>query len=479
MIKNERLSLIGLSLSELLFIILACFSCSFLPDYVSLMFIVFMCAAISMFNVDNLTKKYIAAVTAFFPILISAVQNLYLGLLSPFLSEFEVQSAVMVPFLYACFCILFYFVKFRKINSCSSIIVKLLFVILIYSFLLLLIYSSSFVSFIAGVRNLISPICFVLLGMLVGRFLKINDLFFLVLILGTAVCLFGIYELFINPNMWVNLNIGDLWAKKGIAVSSWGLPLNFVSSEFIFGQQMRRMSSSFADPVNLGAFLFAYFVICWYQKKCILGSLAFVSIVLTISKGALLGLLIFIFVKSFISNNRTNFIIAFVFCVLFGIAFIGYSFEKSSGSLMAHFSGFTSGLNSLFVYPFGLGVGNIGVISGLFDSSANASIVESGFGTIVGCLGWIGLCSYIIYYCSLTRFGFSYIHLKRDKVVFLSFVFTMLLNIMFNEVALSPNSCGVYFIVAGCYLGHYMNGAVFYKERYKKTNMVQFVRRHL
>lgn len=451
--RNHRLILLELSIFELAVIILMYLSSVFLPDFLSVAIILLGTVLMCTFNLNLLNKRTYFAVGAFLPILISSMQNIYLGIISPYITSFEVQFSLMIPFLYTLIFIVCFLFKFKKSDFLGNRYIRLVFFIVLYTLILLLAYRTNFVSFIAGMRNILSPLCFVIFGLITSKYLLKNDLFFLLIVLGTLVCLFGLYEIMFNQGLWISLNISELWQKKGISVASWGLPSNFVSSEFIFGRQIRRMSSTFADPVNLGAFLFVYFMICWYKKYYGLSILALVSILLTVSKGAILGLLIFVFIKTVFLKHKEISLIVFASIVIFGMMFIAYSFNNSSGSLFAHLSGFTSGVRSLFTHPLGVGVGNVGVIANLNNTNVNPSIAESGFGIIVGTLGWVGLTIYVVFYASLLMDIMHKSLRKKDKVLCLTLVFSMMLNIMFNEVALSPNSCGFYFLTTGILIG--------------------------
>lgn len=274
----------------------------------------------------------------------------------------------------------------------------------------------------------------------------------LLMFFGIIVIVVGLYEIFVNKNMWVNLNITELWTKKGLNLQPGGLPTNFYSSETINGERIRRMTSTFADPVNLGTFLFSIFCLNWFHgnKKGFI--LTLFAIILTVSKGALVGLLIFACIYAFVYHRKKFIYIALSMFAL-GVSFLVYAYITSANSVFLHISGLLSAFSILGTKPFGYGLGSVGVLSQQFsDVTANYSITETGLGMIIGQLGIIGLSIYLLYFIYIIFKCFK-LNDKKEKVLCCTFILSILVNILFNEVALSPNSCAIYFIIVGYYLG--------------------------
>jgi len=67
-------------------------------------------------------------------------------------------------------------------------------------------------------------------------------------------------------------------------------------------------------------------------------------------------------------------------------------------------------------------------------------------------LGIIGLLSYIIFFI-INYLNIIKISDTRIKIGLISLFYGIMANIVFNEVALSPNSCAGYFILLGLFLG--------------------------
>ena len=67
---------------------------------------------------------------------------------------------------------------------------------------------------------------------------------------------------------------------------------------------------------------------------------------------------------------------------------------------------------------------------------------------IISQLGIVGLLIYMIYFAKLYR-KCTFLKNKKDLLLTLSLLFSVIVNIFFNEVALSPNTCAIYFLIIG------------------------------
>ena len=285
--------------------------------------------------------------------------------------------------------------------------------------------------------------------MIISRYISDKKYYKILFYLIWFIIIFGFIEYFSGVQLWKNLGITKLWELKGIETNIIGIPPNWYSSEKIAGNILKRMVSSFADPVNLGTFLFAAFMISWYRKKKITQAVIFICIVFTVSKGAFLGLLVWIIVYTASKKNTKMLVPVVALCVLcIGVYFIIFSAQSSSGSIFAHIYGFLNSFMILKTNPLGLGLGNVGVLAGLFNSSlSNVSVAETGIGMIIAQLGIIGFLIYILFFTHLIILGRKIKYNDvREKIIYYSLLIGFIANAMFNEVALSPNSCGIYFI---------------------------------
>lgn len=393
------------------------------------------------------------------PILLSVFQNVYLGMFSPHLSGTVIQILTVLNFLLSC--LIFIFLLRRNPTKGNGGVFTLLITLVFYTmFSVLLLNHINILSIISSFRNIISVFLFFLIGVFALRKMELRKFENIIICFGLIVIAMGIYDVLIGGTLWRKLNITDLWTKKGIALQPSGLPTNFYSSETINGERIRRMTSTFADPVNLGSFLFAVFGIAWHRNKRIIEILMIIGMILTISKGAWLGLLIFMCVYAYYYLPRPIFFSIMALSGVLGIAFLVYAFKTSANSVFLHISGLFASFEGLIRKPLGSGIGSNGVLAKQFSGfSSNADVTETGLGMIVSQLGIIGLLIYIIFFKNIVRWCLS-IPDKKDAVLTLSLSISVIANIFFNEVALSPNTCATYFLIIGFVIAKYhFNGS--------------------
>jgi hypothetical protein len=170
-------------------------------------------------------------------------------------------------------------------------------------------------------------------------------------------------------------------------------------------------------------------------------------VLLTVSKGALLGVLVFWVVSSRHSRSAVSFPVVVSAAVAIGLAFVAYSLSHSTGSLVAHVHGFTAGFERLPSHPFGGGLGSTGVLADIANAE-KAGIAESGLGLIAAQLGIVGL-GLFAWLCVVIHRGLSGLAGRRERVLGFTLLYAIVLNIAFNEVALSPNSSAGYFVILG------------------------------
>lgn len=389
------------------------------------------------------------------PLSLSIFMNLFLSGVVHGISN-GIASVLLSSNILYCFVVVAVVAVFQclqgEIGGISKRVGVLLCVLLGYAVALFVIFPAPITSFASTLRNLITPFCFLLLGAVLSERLSLDSLCDMVILLGLVVVVFGLFERFVFPNFWVEANIQDLWGLKGITVYDHRPPNNFYSSELFGGLQTRRMASLFADPVHLGTFLFGMFAAAWYRKRWFMVGLAVASCVLTISKGALLGFLVWIFIYCLITSDNVwvkRGSLAFVVTVALG--FLAFTAVNSTGSAAAHMRGALGGLFSIVENPFGYGCGNVGVLASLANKGAMRGVEESGFGVIAGEVGVVGVAMYVAMFVFALKESISLAD-KRMKILALTLLLSIFANIMFNEVALSPNSCGIFFSLMGAML---------------------------
>lgn len=428
---------------------------AFLPSKLEMLVALLFIAVCIYWCVDGALSKESGRVANVMAMIIwlSAFQNVYLGIVAYQLTEMELQILLTINFAVVVGCVGLYVLR-GQIERNAICFVALLFVTVVISCVLALVYPPNITSFISSIRNILTPMVFFLFALVYAKHIEEDNLYQKLLLIAIFVAVFGLVEDLIGNVFWQKLNIGALWDLKHIGVAqTTNVPANWYSSEIIMGRQRRRMVSSFADPVNLGTYLFGAFMLAWYKRRYILCGLLVLCCGLTISKGALLGFMIFA-VLFFWFKDRTRLTVPFIGCGVFaaGIAFLIYSSKSSTGSVAFHIKGFVNSFSVITERPFGYGVGRVGVLAGLFaQSTGNASVLETGIGNILAQLGIAGMLIYFVFLLKLFVLPLQWNNVAspEDKILYYSLLFSFIANAMFNEVALSPNSCGMYFVIMG------------------------------
>lgn len=380
------------------------------------------------------------------PLVISAFQNVYLGVVAPYTSSFYIQMALMTHITFAVMLLAGYFFA-RQRGPMHPLLVQLVAVSLgigVFAVVSVIGFHTSPVSMIVSARNMLSPFLFLMLGLLLAERTRLPTFLSLVALLAWATIIFGIVEYLSDHSVWSMLNIGPLWQKKGLPnLAEWGLPANFVSSEKFFGEQIRRMVSSYADPVNFGTVLFFFLMVAWFSRRYWLVFFCLLAITLAVSKGALLGLLIFVGVAAWQSGNRILRVAGIVSAGVVGMAVVAYTLTHSTQSLAAHARGLWTAIETLPQHPLGRGLGGVGVLS-----KHEGALKESGLGLIIGQLGVLAFVLFGTFFWGIWRW-LSRLSDRREKLLGCTLFLGLLANIAFNEVALSPNSSAGYFMLLG------------------------------
>jgi hypothetical protein len=393
------------------------------------------------------------------PTMFSAWQNVFLLPVARDIDTAQLQVLVISNYLLSVVMLVVLQVRLggRQLTGSYGQLVRLNYWILValsvYGLALAALSGVDTIGAFASLRNLTSPMLFLALGLAASRWT--TGLAYARLLSGlmVAVVIFTVYERF-TPGFWQNVDLGTLWEKKGIPVNAFtGLPNNFYSSEMVNGRQQRRAVGPFADPVNLGTFLFAGIIASWYASKTLRALLGIGAAALAISKGAALGLLIAaaVWVREY--RSRFEYLVAFLGVAVVGVVLYQYTLASSTGSTTRHVGGFTAAFTEFPHHPLGRGFGSVGVLAGLFAESAESDISESGVGVVIGQLGIVGIVGYLIFFGVLLRRS-ARLTLARDRMLGLTLTLAFLTNALFNEVALSPNSSAPTFILLGLVLGY-------------------------
>ena len=224
---------------------------------------------ILIYVILKLNKNMELSTVALISITLSVFQNVYLGIFSVNLSSTAIQLLTVLNFIISVLIFGMLSIGYMNSRKFDKRNLYLFFALLVYcGFSIIFLDKINFMSIISSLRNVISIFIFYMIGNLIVERVNIKKFEKILIFIGLITIIFGFYEKFISPNLWKELNITELWTKKGITVQpTSGLPTNFYSSETINGERIRRITSTFADPVNFGTFLFAIFCISWFNKN--------------------------------------------------------------------------------------------------------------------------------------------------------------------------------------------------------------------
>jgi hypothetical protein len=394
------------------------------------------------------------------PTVMSATQNVYLTTVADALDSGRLQFAIILNFLFsvALYVVLIATKKpssghalrklIKAVTTCLAILV-------LYGAATVVLFQHDLVAAAASSRNIVAPFLFLLIGLHASVWAKHAVYLRYLVMLGFVAVVFGFIEAN-TPDFWQSLDLRSLWEKKGISVQQdSGLPKNFFASEQVVpGEFLRRMAGPFADPVNFGTFLFAVFMAAWYLRGLLCQIATVAAMVLAVSKGALLGLIVFFAFWTRYYASRTSHLIALVLLAAGAYNFYLFTVSSSTGSTAAHIGGFTAAFVEFPQHPLGRGLGSSGVLAGLFSegSESTSAVTESGLGMVIGQLGIVGLAVYLVFFFQLSKYVLQIKNL-RDKTLAAGLLGGFLLNAAFNEVALSPNSAAPYFIILGLVIG--------------------------
>jgi len=385
------------------------------------------------------------------PLLISAVQNIYLGLIAPTAITPQVHALVMGNIVYAAGGVFVLLLRglSRTSRSAPWWALAACLATAAYAIVVGAAMGSDGVAALASLRNLLSPYVFFLLGILAAPRVSLDRFLGYVAALGWVIVSFGVAERYLIPDLWLALNIEQLWPLKGLKVHpEMGLPSNFFASEMVGGQYIRRMASSYADPISFGAVAFLVFTVAWFTRRTFLMYAAIGCCLLAVSKAAFVGFAVFSLVASYRCAGRMRFVVSVALTAAGVLGFLAYSLAHSTGSLFLHVEGFMAAVRQLPDYPFGRGVGNTGVVAVMLDE-APPELIESGLGMIVGQLGIPGLLVFACFLALIARASFLRVQDVRLRTFLEILFWQVVLNIVFNEVALSPNSSAGYFTILG------------------------------
>ncbi|MCI1880615.1 MAG: polymerase [Sporolactobacillus sp.] len=394
-------------------------------------------------------------------------QNFFAIILSGLGKPLYVTLLISLKELYVYGCVFFFCLLKKKNKSKRLNIINWLAFIYLSVIALYFIFPNNlplFVKSISG-RQLIMPVILFLFGYftisspinLLASYTRIS----------LVIVAFGFIESWIlGDEFWIDLGIKHYMENKGMSLWAYGtqgLPGNFYTFDFVYftGVALRRMVSFIADPTLLGQFLVVpllYSVfgeIKNHREKIFYAVFLSVGLFMTLSKGAILSVLIgFLFIL-FLKKDRSSqlFALFLSYIFIFFMLIILSNYQLFS-SLPAHFNGFLSNLAVVESYPLGLGLGRSGNFANLYNTGDSSEAGESFIGAMLGQTGIAGTFLFLLLII-LVIWSLVKKYTKDNDNNFLiiagALTGTVLISLI-SESAISFISSGMIFVLAGVYL---------------------------
>lgn len=339
------------------------------------------------------------------------------------------------------------------------------FVFVVYFLMVVLSFLSSNVAIysrIVSLRQMLLPIiCFAFgYGLRVER-QHIKNVSNYIIGLSVLVAIIGYLEFFIlRDTVWHMLPIYQFQVNKGTTFKFYNdVPLNFYTWDLFdtFHIVVRRLVSTFADPLITGHFLLLGFVLASSfienkNRKGVVKIILAIAIILTMSKGSIICLFIYEFMiigrrvyRKLLVNNPL---------VLLGLGvlaiFVASYFANAlpTSSIGTHLNGLLKGFSNGSL--LGKGLGNAGVITGILSDSEDLLAGESYIGVLISQMGYVGFILFfaafvkMIVECYRNSFFDNYLSYKVG-----SLMFGLLFECLFSESSIGIVATGLYFIYAG------------------------------
>lgn len=269
--------------------------------------------------------------------------------------------------------------------------------------------------------------------------------------------IFGFVEITLGTSFWVSIGLRQYTELKGVTeyIHESGLMRAFFTYDF--GLPVRRMASTLADPVILGQLLGVGVLVALFGqtfdsriKNRLYAFIIGLGLILTMAKGGIV--IAIIGVTMMLRKNAKKKILSdilLIIAIISGISLIVFGFENGS-SISNHYNGLISGFVSIFVKPFGYGVGSAGNMAykgGSFSSISQNAGSESFIGSIIAQIGIIGIFLYFVFWIFLFRYGKRRISSDILYDVLRIANVGLLLTSFVNNTAISFISCFFYFVL--------------------------------
>lgn len=319
--------------------------------------------------------------------------------ISPDLSRVAVTVATREVLIYLSFA-LFSVVALVITIAAGHLIDRLFFLLLIFFTLMIITSQQSLVSAIFSGRELILPLtiyflfrCLALDRSSVEAVIRL--IIWLAAVGGVLAIVEQVYVNFINPDFWVQIEVGGYLAQK---YGTFDEPYSLSWVNYIFGfiglPPTFRSIGIMIDPLVTGHFLASSFTIILYWirgiKKYMLLAIVGAGTISTFSKAAVLICFMAIGYQAF--SIRNTYVRWTVLAVVFSIvAALGALLLSTGDSAFTHYGAFRFGVETLTQNPLGNGVGSTGFFNYRVTGEGALDAVDSTFAVYVHQMGLPGL----------------------------------------------------------------------------------------
>lgn len=298
------------------------------------------------------------------------------------------------------------------------------------------------------------------LGIIYGKnvALRISQLSVFVAVFAILI---GIIIQFFSDEFWGLFNLYGFFVNAlgsdDPIIYPWMLPRSWVAWDLvgILGEPFLRMTSFFVEPVGLGRLIGGVFLLVYFNpfrirvinRICYLVLLS-VGVFLTLSKSAIIIILFGIILEKFGTKFLLLFVLVLIF-LLFTLLESGYGYLLGT-SVVNHFSNIFIGLQSIYNFPFGYGIGvddvtvvrqlPLGNLAFLNEKS------EGGFAIYSILFGCLGLLLYALLFAAfIPSKHTNHYPLKIFQIM----AFVTILSSIFAHSAFSLVGAGFIFLILG------------------------------
>ncbi|WP_191556620.1 hypothetical protein [Metabacillus idriensis] len=401
----------------------------------------------------------------YFLFVVSIVQNLVVIYL---MGKFNISQAYELQYYKELFLLgmLGYLLVFKNKLLKNMTSIDLVSILFIFYVLLVSIWLGDANTFtkVASLRQVLIPFLFYFLGkhiILTGTNLEI--LWKRIVKFGVVIVLFGLFESFVIPTFWMDVEIYNFFfEKRGPEFLTMvnGLPSNFYTSDFvsIVGEPVRRMASFVANPPVLAHILGYLAVFTLFTRKHLKRSslvlfILSAGVFLTLGKGGIITLAVGV-IFYILFMMKKPFLTYLVCCFgFFGAVLYIKKVIDEGLSAVDHIFGFTNSLMLGLQHPLGSGLGTVGNLSEVYNSNVTVSEgggAESFLGLVVGQFGIIGFTLFSLFFI-LTFFRLIKLMKSNSNNEFYysilaslaAVIFAIFLTAFLTESAISFTSAGI------------------------------------